>query len=130
MSEFGGLWKHEETQHALKRGIIVSLLTVATLRKKKKRQTETDRQRPRKTQRERDREPETKTERGTLIIYGREMGTVMNGEHSNTLNRRCSEEEKKGNKHWPGSSLKLSSPASYPAIETGQTIVSLCSDHL
>ena len=36
MSEFGGLWKHEETQHALKSGIIVSLLTVATIQKKKK----------------------------------------------------------------------------------------------
>ena len=38
MSEFGGLWKHEETQHALKSGRIVCLLTVsvATMRKKKK----------------------------------------------------------------------------------------------
>ena len=33
MSEFGGLWKHEETQHALKSGIILSLLTAATIRK-------------------------------------------------------------------------------------------------
>ena len=36
MSEFGWLWRHEETQHALKSGRIVSLLTVATIRKKKK----------------------------------------------------------------------------------------------
>ena len=28
MSEFGGLWKHEETQHALKSGRIISYLTV------------------------------------------------------------------------------------------------------
>ena len=34
MSEFGGLRKHEETQHALKSDIIVRLLTVATIRKK------------------------------------------------------------------------------------------------
>ena len=39
MSEFGGLWKHVETQHALTSGIIVSLLTVATIQKKKKAKT-------------------------------------------------------------------------------------------
>ena len=37
---------------------------------------------------------------------------------------------KKGIKLWPGCSLKRSSPASYPAIETGQKIVSLCSGYL
>ena len=35
MSEFGGLQKHERTQHALKSGRIISMMIVVTLRKKK-----------------------------------------------------------------------------------------------
>ena len=36
MSEFGGLRKHEQTQHALDSGRIISLLTVTTIWKKTK----------------------------------------------------------------------------------------------
>ena len=40
-AEFGGFWKHEETQHALKNGRIVGLFTVAAIRKKKKKTSST-----------------------------------------------------------------------------------------
>ena len=70
MSEFGGLRKHEKTQHALKSSTIIGLLIVATMRKtnekkKKKKKKKRKRKKQKEKKKRKKEKKKTKTQTNT-----------------------------------------------------------------
>ena len=63
MSEFGGLRKHEKTQHALKSSTIIGLLIVATMRKTNEKKKK--KKKRKKKKRKKEKEKKKKTESNT-----------------------------------------------------------------